>query len=65
MKMSITKEYADYITSNRWLREKVKEMDGLSQETTDKFLKENPDFLQTMLHMAMSDQIKVELDEKN
>lgn len=62
MHLEVEKEFIDEINNNSFLLKKAKEFMSLKKEAIGKFLDENPDFVQMMMHKASSDKIKVIYD---
>lgn len=60
MYLEVSERFMDDIRRNTFLRNKCKEFSEHKEEKSrTKFLNENPDFVQMLLHLSSSDEIKV------
>jgi len=60
MRLEVSSEFMDQLSKNTFLKQKVAEFTQSVQEKRHiKFLDENPDFLQMMMHLAQSEEVKV------
>lgn len=62
MHLKVEKSFLTDLKNNTFLMKKGKEFINLKPEEMDKFMQENPDFVQMMMHLAGSEKIKVEYD---
>lgn len=61
VKITITESYKKELLNNKFLRNNIRKL-AAACDVGDfmKFMDDNPDFVQMMLHLASSDEIKVE-----
>lgn len=63
MHLEVESDFIDELGKNTFLKQKVAEFSkAVDEKREKKFLDENPDFFQMMMHLAQSEKIRVVMD---